>query len=81
MEKNGVREAPPYDHMGPDRAGNKRTIVADIDWTFPLDFVEVVWGDGKRVDRQIISATDLPAFGRHFSEKTGSEGSSFSIVP
>ena len=44
-------------------AGNKRTIVADIDWTFPLDFVEVVWGDGKRVDRQIISATDLPAFG------------------
>jgi hypothetical protein len=49
-------------------AGNKRTIVADIDWTFPLDFVEVVWGDGKRVDRQIISATDLPAFGsKHFS--------------
>ena len=44
-------------------AGNKRTIVADIDWTFPLDFVEVVWGDGKRVDRQIISATGLPAFG------------------
>jgi hypothetical protein len=49
-------------------AGNKRTIVADIDWTFPLDFVEVVWGDGKRVERQIISATDLPAFGsKHFS--------------
>jgi hypothetical protein len=49
-------------------AGNKRTIVADIDWTFPLDFVEVVWGDGKRVDRQIISATDLPPFGsKHFS--------------
>jgi hypothetical protein len=49
-------------------AGKKRTIVADIDWTFPLDFVEVVWGDGKTVDRQIISATDLPAFGsKHFS--------------
>lgn len=27
---------------------------ADIDWTFPLNFVEVVWSDGKRVDRQII---------------------------
>jgi hypothetical protein len=25
--------------------------------------VEVVWGDGARVDRQILSATDLPAFG------------------
>jgi hypothetical protein len=48
--------------------GDKRTIVADLDWTFPLDFVEVVWGDGKKVDRQIISATDLPAFGsKHFS--------------
>jgi hypothetical protein len=24
----------------------------------------VVWGDGQRTDRQIISATDLPMFGR-----------------
>jgi hypothetical protein len=47
--------------------GNRRTIVADVEWTFPLEFVEVVWGDGHRTDRQIISATDLPAFGRrHF---------------
>jgi hypothetical protein len=30
----------------------------------PLDFVEVVWGDGKKTDRQIISAADLPAFGQ-----------------
>jgi hypothetical protein len=48
--------------------GNKRTIVADVEWTFPLEFVEVVWGDGKRVDRQIFSATDLPSFGRHHFE-------------
>ena len=48
--------------------GNKRTIVADVKWTFPLEFVEVVWGDGKKIDRQIISATDLPAMGsKHFS--------------
>ena len=48
-------------------AGAKRTIVADLEWTFPLDFVEVVWGDGVKVDRQIISATDLPPLGRkHF---------------
>src|SRR5262245_23846474 len=43
--------------------GDKRTIVADVEWTFPLSFVEVVWGDGKKIDRQIISATDLAAFG------------------
>lgn len=47
--------------------GAKRTITADVEWTFPLDFVEVVWGDGKTTDRQIISTADLPAFGKkHF---------------
>jgi len=46
-------------------AGSHRTIVADVQWTFPLEFVEVVWGDGKRTDRQVISATGLPAFGSH----------------
>jgi len=48
--------------------GDRRTVSADVEWTFPLSFVEVVWGDGKKIDRQIISATDLPAFGtKHFS--------------
>ena len=43
--------------------GERRTATADVEWTFPLSFVELVWGDGKKIDRQIISATDLPAFG------------------
>jgi hypothetical protein len=43
--------------------GNERTIRANVEWTFPLDFVEVVWGDGSRVDRRIVSVTDLPPFG------------------
>jgi hypothetical protein len=48
--------------------GNKRTVAADVKWTFPLEFVEVVWGNGQKIDRQIISATDLPAFGsKHFA--------------
>jgi hypothetical protein len=45
-------------------SGNRRTIVAEVEWTFPLDFVEVVWGDGRTTDRQIISTTDLPPFGK-----------------
>ncbi len=45
--------------------GSHRTIVADVQWTFPLEFVEVVWGDGQHTDRQIISATGFPAFGSH----------------
>jgi hypothetical protein len=48
--------------------GAKRTIAADLEWTYPLSFVEVVWGDGSKIDRQIISATDTGAHGtRHFS--------------
>jgi hypothetical protein len=46
-------------------AGNDRTITADVEWTFPLNFVEVVWGDGEKTDRQIVSATHLPPFGKH----------------
>ena len=45
--------------------GKQRTIAADVEWTFPLEFAEVVWGDGQKTDRQIIPVTDLPAFGKH----------------
>ena len=48
--------------------GDQRTIVADVEWTFPLNFVEVVWGDGTRSDRQLISTTDLPPMGSHHFE-------------
>lgn len=46
-------------------SGTQRTIEADVDWTFPLNFVEIVWGDGKSVDRKVIQAADLPATGTH----------------
>ncbi|MBI4521437.1 MAG: hypothetical protein HY701_11410 [Gemmatimonadetes bacterium] len=46
-------------------SGARRTVVADVEWTFPLEFVEVVWGDGTNTGREIISVTDLPPFGRH----------------
>ena len=46
-------------------SGEKRTITADVEWTFPLEFAEVVWGDGVKTDRQIIPLTEMPAFGRH----------------
>jgi len=46
-------------------SGAKRTYVADVDWTFPLEFIELVWGDGVKTGRQIIPATQLGAFGSH----------------
>ena len=48
--------------------GAARTISADLEWTFPPDFVEVVWGDGVKTGRQIISTTDMPALGSHHFE-------------
>jgi hypothetical protein len=44
-------------------AADRRTVTADVEWTFPLSFAEVVWGDGTKIDRQIVPATDLPPFG------------------
>jgi hypothetical protein len=46
-------------------SGDKRTIEADVEWTFPLDFVEVIWGDGVKTGSTIVTATDLPPMGRH----------------
>jgi hypothetical protein len=43
--------------------GSSRTFVATVEWTFPLEFVELVWGDGSTTGRQIIRTTDLPPFG------------------
>jgi hypothetical protein len=43
--------------------GAKRSISTDLEWTYPLEVIEVVWGDGKGVNSQIIRATDTTAHG------------------
>ncbi len=45
--------------------GGRRKLIADVEWTFPLDFVEIVWGDGETIGRKEIAATELPPFGNH----------------
>ena len=50
-------------HWSVDGRGNQREVVADVKWTFPLEFVEAVWGDGQQVGREIVSATDQPPLG------------------
>jgi hypothetical protein len=45
-------------------AGAQRTVTADVEWTFPIDFVEVIWGDGARTERQVVLATDQAPMGR-----------------
>jgi hypothetical protein len=46
-------------------SGEGSVVVAQVEWTFPLEMVEIVWGDGQKTGRQVISATDLPPFGSH----------------
>lgn len=43
--------------------GNQRTFTADVEWTFPMAFMEIVTGDGKTVRKKVISATEMQAFG------------------
>jgi hypothetical protein len=58
--------------------GAERSIGADVEWTFPLSFVEVVWGDGKKIERRVTSATDLGAFGtKHFAIPFDATGKSW----
>lgn len=42
-------------------AGAKRTYTVEVEWTFPPEFAELVWSDGSKVERQIISLKDKAA--------------------
>ena len=47
-----------------DRAP-KRTYAAEAEWTFPPEFAELVWSDGKTVDRQVIDMNEMAPFSSH----------------
>jgi hypothetical protein len=44
-------------------SGAKSTYSATIEYTFPLEFAELVWSDGVKIDRKIINLTDTTPFG------------------
>jgi len=50
---------PSHEYSG---SGDSAVLTAEVQWTFPLDFVEVVYGDGNRTESVTVSATDLPPF-------------------
>ncbi|MEJ7779662.1 MAG: hypothetical protein WKF68_08725 [Daejeonella sp.] len=43
---------------------NKASIDIEIDWTFPLNFVEILSGDGSQVYRERIDLHETKAFGK-----------------
>jgi hypothetical protein len=46
------------------RSGSHQILAPEIEWTFPLDFIEVIWGDGMTTGRQVIPTTELPPMTR-----------------
>jgi hypothetical protein len=52
-----------FHNWGIEGAGAKSVYTATIEYTFPLEFAEMVWSDGATVDRKIIPLTETTAFG------------------
>jgi hypothetical protein len=52
-----------FHNWGVEGTGTKAIYTASIEYTFPLEFAEVVWSDGKAVDRKIIPLADTTPFG------------------
>jgi hypothetical protein len=42
--------------------GAQRTFTAEFEYTFPLEFMELVWGDGETTNRQVLTATQFGPF-------------------
>jgi hypothetical protein len=52
-------------NSGIEGSGPKRTYTAEAEWTFPPEFAELVWSDGKKVEREVISLSDKAPFSSH----------------
>jgi hypothetical protein len=44
-------------------SASPNAVEAEIEWTYPLEFVEAVWGDGSTSGRKIVPATSEAPFG------------------
>lgn len=64
-------------------SGEHRFYDAEVEWTFPPEFAELVWGDGKTSHRDIVSLTDLaPESSHHFQipfDTTGKKWVRFAV--
>ncbi len=52
-----------FHNWGVEGTGARRVYTASIEYTFPLEFAELVWSDGKTVERKTIPLTDTVPFG------------------
>jgi hypothetical protein len=52
-----------FHNWGVEGSGAHSVYTASIEYTFPLEFAELVWSDGTHVERKTISLTDTLPFG------------------
>ena len=52
-----------FHNWGVAGAGERTVYNASIEYTFPLEFAELVWSDGVKVEHKIINLTDTMPFG------------------
>jgi hypothetical protein len=52
-----------FHRWGIEGSGAKSVYTASFEYTFPLDFAELVWSDGHTVDRKIVNLSDTTPFG------------------
>jgi hypothetical protein len=52
-----------FHEWGIEGTGAKSIFTASVEYTFPLQFAELVWSDGTKVERQTIRLTDSTPFG------------------
>jgi hypothetical protein len=50
---------------GIEGSGARRFYNAGAEWTFPPEFAELVWSDGRKVDREVIRLSDMAPFASH----------------
>ena len=54
-----------FRNFGIGGSGPHRFYNAEVEWTFPPEFAELVWGDGKTTNREIISLSQMAPQSSH----------------
>ena len=52
-----------FHNWGVEGTGAHSVYTASIEYTFPLEFAELVWSDGSQVERKTVNLTDTLSFG------------------
>jgi hypothetical protein len=72
-----------FHNWGIQGSGKNSVYTVSTEYTFPLEYAELVWSDGSTIDRKVIKLTDTSEFGtKNFSipfDATGKKWVRFSV--